>query len=124
MEYKLREDRIQFWRLSGFRRLRAAASSSDLKVSEILLPSGVEIFHRSDSCLLTRLVDAWSCVLRFSLVRRFGGVFRDGAQARGASRPASEFVDGAPRLAARVREVDVVDSLLPLLLLLLFELRK
>jgi len=29
------------------------------------------------------------------------------------SRPASEFVDGAPRLAARVREVDGIDSFFP-----------
>ena len=34
------------------------------------------------------------------------GACRDGTQARGASRPSSEFVDGAPRLAAREREVD------------------
>ena len=47
----------------GFRRLRAAASSSSLKGSEILWPSGVGIFHRSDSCLLTRLVDSRSPVL-------------------------------------------------------------
>jgi len=47
----------------GFRRLRAAASSSGLKGSEILWPSGVGIFHRSDSSLLTSLVDSWSPVL-------------------------------------------------------------
>ena len=35
----------------GFRRLRAAASFTGLKVSEILWPSGAEIFHRSDSSL-------------------------------------------------------------------------
>jgi len=40
----------------GFRRLRAAASYSGLKESEMLRPSGVGIFHRSDSCLLTSLV--------------------------------------------------------------------
>jgi len=39
--------------------------------------------------------------------------------AGGASRPANKFVDGSPRLAARVREVDGVDSFLPSLLLLL-----
>ena len=48
---------------SGFRRLRAAASSSGLKGSEVLWPSGVGIFHRSDSCLLTNLVDSLSLVL-------------------------------------------------------------
>jgi len=41
----------------GFRRLRAAARSSGLKGSEILWPSGVGIFHRSASSLLTSLVD-------------------------------------------------------------------
>ena len=52
----------------GFRRLRAAANSSGLKGSEILWPSGVGIFHRSDSSLLTSLVDSRSLVLcaRFS----------------------------------------------------------
>jgi len=48
------------------------------------------------------------------------GDFRDRAHAKGASRPASEFVDGAPRLAGRVREVDGVESFLPSLMLLLF----
>ena len=47
----------------GLRRLRAAASSSGLRSSEILLPSGVGIFHRSDSSLLTSLVDLRSQVL-------------------------------------------------------------
>ena len=47
----------------GFMRLRAAASSSSLKGSEILWPSGVGIFHRSDSSLLTSLVDLRSPVL-------------------------------------------------------------
>ena len=43
-----------------FRHLRAAVSSSGLKGSEILCPSGVGIFHRSDSCLLMSLVDSYS----------------------------------------------------------------
>jgi len=47
----------------------------------------------------------------------------DGAQARGASRPASKFVDGAPSLAARVREIDGIDNFLPSVLLLLFQPR-
>jgi len=37
------------------------------------------------------------------------------AQAKGASRFASKFIDGAPRLAAGVREVDGIDSFPPLL---------
>ena len=40
----------------GVRRLKAATNSSGLKGSEIMWPSGVEIFHRSDSSLLTSLV--------------------------------------------------------------------
>jgi len=44
---------------------------------------------------------------------RGDGICRDGAHAGGASRPASKFVDGSPRLAAGVREVDGVDSFLP-----------
>ena len=47
----------------GFRRLRAAESSSSLMGSEILWPSGVRILHRSDSCLLTNLLDSRSPVL-------------------------------------------------------------
>ena len=54
---------------------------------------------------------------------RGDGVCRDRAQARGASRPASKFVDRSPRLAARVREVSGIDRFLPSLLLLLFKSR-
>ena len=46
----------------GFGRLRAACSSG-LKGSEILWPSGVGIFHRSDSSLLTSRVDSRPPVL-------------------------------------------------------------
>ena len=52
----------------GFRRLKAAASSSGLKGSEILWPSGVKIFLRSDSCLLTILVESpvlWGKIKKF-----------------------------------------------------------
>jgi len=42
----------------SFNHLRAAFNSSGLKGSEILLPSGVGIFHRPDSSLLTSLVDS------------------------------------------------------------------
>jgi len=45
------------------RRMRAAANSSGPKGLEILWPSGVRIFHRSDSCLLTSLVDSQPLVL-------------------------------------------------------------
>ena len=43
---------------------------------------------------------------------RGDGICLDGAHAGGASRSASKFVDGSPRLAARVQEVDGVDSFL------------
>ena len=42
----------------GFRRLSAAVSSSGLKGPEIPFPLAVGTFHRSDSCLLTSLVDS------------------------------------------------------------------
>jgi len=48
-------------------------------------------------------------------------VCRDGALVKGASKPSRKFVDGSPRLAVRVREVDGIDSFLPSLLLLLPE---
>jgi len=47
----------------GFRRLWEAASSAGLKGSEILWPSSVGIFHRSDCCLLTSLVGSRPLVL-------------------------------------------------------------
>jgi len=47
----------------GFRHLEAAESSSGLKGSAILRPSGVGVFHRSHSFLLTSLVDSRSPVL-------------------------------------------------------------
>ena len=49
---------------SGSRWLRALESSSGLKGPEVLSPSGVGIFHRSDRCLLTSLVDSRSLVPR------------------------------------------------------------
>jgi len=52
---------------------------------------------------------------------RGDGICHDGALEKGASRYASEFVNGSPRLAARVREVDGNDSFLSYLLLLLPE---
>jgi len=47
----------------GFRRLKAAATFSGLEGSDILWPSGVGIFHWSNSSLLTSLVDSRSLVL-------------------------------------------------------------
>jgi len=62
----------------GLRRLTAAANSSCLKGSEMLWPSGVAIFHRSDSFLLISLEDprprSWkilACLLDIWCVQRW-----------------------------------------------------
>jgi len=47
----------------GSRCLRVAASSSVMKGPEILFPSGIGTFHRSDSCLLMSLVNSQFLVL-------------------------------------------------------------
>jgi len=74
----------------GLRSLRAAASPSGLKGSEILHHLGVGTFHLSNSCLLTSLVNSRLPVYVPVLHELRGdGVCRDGAQARGVSRPAS-----------------------------------
>ena len=121
VEYKLREDGIQSRRLSW---IQASEGSCKLfwpegfgdtvtlrcwnlpQVGQILVdePDGL-----AAACLV--------CPVLHEL--RGDGICRNGAQARGASRPASKFVDCSPRLAARVREIDGVDSFLPSLLLLL-----
>ena len=43
---------------SGLRRLKAEASSSTLKGSQILFSPGIRTFHWSESCLLTNLVNS------------------------------------------------------------------
>jgi len=63
VEYKFQEYGIQSRDFPGFRRLRTVASSSGLKGSEILWPTGVVIFHRPDIPLLTSLVDSQFPVL-------------------------------------------------------------
>jgi len=70
VEYELREYGMQPGDFPGFRRLRATASSSGLKGSEILWPSDVVIFHRSDSSLLTNLVISRSPFLCAPFFRR------------------------------------------------------
>ena len=112
-EYKLREDGIQFRRLSC---LQASEGSSKLlrpKGSEILWPSGVGIFHRSDSCLLTSLIASRppSSVPCPSRAARRWRLPRQGTGER--STYACSNVDGSPRLAARVWEVDGINSFLP-----------
>jgi len=121
MEYKLREDGIQSWKLSW---LQASEGSSKLlrpkgfgdtvtlrcwnlpKVGQLLVDEPGGLAAASPLCPVLHEL-------------RGDGICRDGAQARGASRPASKVVDGYPHLAARVREFDGVDSFLPSLLLLL-----
>ena len=58
VEYELQEDEIQSRGLSWLQMCIRAASSSGLRGSEILWPSGVKIFHKSDSSLFTSLVDS------------------------------------------------------------------
>jgi len=47
----------------GSRQLRVVASSLGMKGTEMLSPSGVRTFHRSNTFLLTSLVDSQSPVL-------------------------------------------------------------
>jgi len=66
------------------------------------------------------LVDLWLLVLCAPFFMNCEAMeFTEMSQARGASRPASKFVDGSPRLAVGERGVDGVDNFLPSLLLLL-----
>jgi len=90
----------------------------------ILFPSGVRTFHRSDSSLLTSLVDSQSqsCVPFLHELWRGWSLVGRGTGKR-SSRSASKFIDGAPHLAAGVREIDEIDSFFPLLLLLLCDPR-
>ena len=115
MEYKLREDGIQSWRLSW---LQASEVSNKL-----LRPKGfrdtVALRCRNLPQVGHLLVDEPGglaapgpvCPVLHEL--RGDGVCRDGAQTRGASRPASKFVDGSPCPAAGVREVDGIPSIAP-----------
>ena len=115
MEYELREDGIQSQRLSW---LQASKGSSKL-----LRPKGfkdaVTLRCWNLPSIGQLLVDQPSglsvpgpvCPVLHRL--RGDGVCRDRARVKGASRPASKFIDGSPRLAARVREVDGFDRFLP-----------
>ena len=100
---------------TGLRRLRAAASSSALKDSQMLWPTGVGNFH---SCLLTSLLGSRfpvQCAHSSHVARRRSSQIQ--AHARGQSTPASRFVDRAPSLEAGVQEVYGSDGLPSLLLL-------
>ena len=63
MEYKLWEIEANPRDFPGSRWLRALESSSGLKRPEVLSPSAVGTFRKSDSCLLTSLMDLRSLVL-------------------------------------------------------------
>ena len=63
VQYELREDGIQSRRLSWLQASDGSSKFFRLKGLEILWPSGVGIFHRSDNSLLTSLVDSRSPVL-------------------------------------------------------------
>jgi len=122
MEYELREDGVQSRRFSW---LQASEGSSKLLRPKRFrdtvtlrywnLPQvGQPLVGEREGLAIPGLV----CPVLHEL--RGDGVCRDGAQARGASRPASKFLDGSPCLAARVRDVDGINSFLPSLLLFLF----
>ena len=122
VEYQLREDGIQSWRLSW---LQAPEGSSKLlwsiraidavtlrcwnlpQVGQLLFDRPGRLAARGPVCPVLHELPG-------------DGVCQNGAQARGASRPVTKFVDGSPHLAARVREVDRIKSFLPSLLVLLF----
>jgi len=121
VEYELREDEVQSRRFSW---LQTSDSSSKLFRPEGFgdtvtlrcwnLPQvGQLLVDEPGGLAVASLVCPVLHQLRSERIRH------DGAHAGGASRPASKFVDGAPRPAAGVREVDGVDSFLPSLLLLL-----
>jgi len=125
-ENGLREDGIQYRRLSW---LQASEDSSKLLRPKSFrdtvtlrcwnLPSVRQLLVDQPGGLsIPDLV----CPVLHEL--RGDGVCQDGALVKGASRPASKFVDGSPRSAARVREVDGIESFLPSLLLLLPEPRE
>ena len=104
MEYELREDGIRSRRLSWF---QASEGSSNLLRSKGLkdtvtprcwdLPQVGQLLIDQPGGLAPA---SPVCPVLHKL--RGHGVFRDGAQARAAPRPASKFVDCYPRLAARV----------------------
>ena len=112
--YKLQEDGIQSQRFSW---LQLSEGSSELLQSKGFRDI-VTLRCRNLPYVGQLLVDESG---RFTIPSPVCPVLhklRDGAQARGASRPASKFIDGSPCLAARVREVDGVDRFLPSLWLL------
>ena len=125
VEYELREDGIQSRRLFW---LKASEGSSKL-----LRPKGfrdtVTLRFWNLPSVDWKIVDhpgglsvsGTVCLVPHKL--RGDGVCQDGALVKGASGPASVFVDASPRLTARVREVDEIDHFLPSLLLLLPESR-
>jgi len=122
VECELWEDGIQSRKFSWF---QASEGSSKLLPSEEFRDT-VTLGCRNLPQVVMLLVDEPGGLAAPSLVcpvlHELQGdvVCRDVAYAIGASRPASKFVYGSPRLAARVREVDGVYCFLQSLLLLLF----
>jgi len=124
VEYKLWKDEIQSRRLSLFQ----ASEGSKLLRSKGFTDT-VTLKCRNFPPVGQLLVDELGGLAILGLVRlvphklRDDGFCRDVAQVKGASRLASKFVDGSPRFATRVREVDGINSFLPSLLLLLIKPR-
>ena len=121
MEYELREDGIQSRRLSWLQAsegngklLRPKGFGDTVNLRCWNLPYVGQLFVEQPGGLAAA---GPVCPVLYEL--HGDGICRDGALVKEASRPASKFIDGSPRLAARVREVDGVDSFLPSLLLLL-----
>ena len=108
----------------GFRRLRAVGSSSGLKSSEILWRLGVGIFHRSDSSLLTSLVDSRSPVLcaQFFTSCEAMEFAETGLWRKERPDLPVSLLMVLHAFSASVRELDGIYSFLPSLLLL-FEAR-
>ena len=101
----------------GFRCLRAVASLSGVKWSEMLSLSGVGTFRQLlvDEPSVSRLP-----VFCSSRVPRRRSLLIRGTDERSVQ-SCQMFIDAAPRLAAGVREFDGIDSFFPSLLPLLVE---
>jgi len=86
-------------------------------------PSGVGTFYTSARQLLAeepRGLGPRSYEPRSSQVTRRWSLPREGTGERSVQTSARQFIDGVPRLAAQLREVDGIDNLFSSLLFLLF----
>ena len=121
VEYKLREDGVKSRRISwlqttegSIKFFRPEGFGDTVTLRCWNLPYVKQLFLDKPGSLAAA---GFVCTVLHEL--RADGIFRDEAQVRGVSRPASKFVDCSPCLAAIMQDVDGVDSFLPLLLLLL-----